>query len=555
VTLGTGVNGVLRDHSGRHRTDVAVAFAVGRELGAVRLQAAARVPDADTVVIARAQSLLSRLRRVAALTPLDRTLDGIRADGSFSPQVALRAFALAYGPLPGVPGTPGPTGAALHATMAIGMVLRVWNQLSAAQQAAIDADLGFNPPSFTGDLAPADRAAVQTLTLDPAYTAIAENADAQYHALIPGVPPITIKVFRAFEKITSPVYGDAAADAAPVDQNGNMTAGPMAYCQIRVPPIGQQSTGTDLKLLLAHEAFHCVEFALNPAGWPKVAAWEIEGLADSAAQYIVPAPSAYDDSLAKYYGTPGKPLFSRAYDATGFWGHADEVGGKGSLWAKLPTIINAPSNDDAYTDAGASNQAFQDTWPSAVWRSGAGPAWRQTDPVLLSAKSAGTDALYVDDDAGLHSDPYALGEYVVAADPERPLVQVISTLGTMRAGTSTSDFGTVGISDFYCSGDCSCPDGEQSSVPHHEHFGKTLVLALTGGDGVGIGGVKYHSLDEFCAPSPSNGLQIHHGAKVVAQFKTGTCSASAAGFRRHRARRRVEHRRPDQGVRRLRQTV
>ena len=283
-------------------------------------------------------------------------------------------------------------------------------------------------------------------------------------------------------------------------------------------------------MLLAHETFHCVEFAMNPTGWPKLGNWEIEGLADWAAQSTYPAPSGFDDSLMDYYGTAEKPLFSRAYDATGFWGHADEVGGKGSLWAKLPTILNAPSNDDAYSEAGGGDQTFLDTWPSAVWRSNAGPSWRQTDPVFLPTKGVGTDAIIVEDDSGLHSDAYALGEYAIEADPDRPLVQVISTLGTMRAGTATKDFGTAGISDFYCSGDCTCPNGEQSSIPDHQNFSKMLRLALTGGDGVGIGAVKYHSLDDFCAPSPSNGLQIYHGMKVVAQFKSGTCSVSGGGF-------------------------
>jgi hypothetical protein len=530
VALGTGIGGLLRDRSRQHQTDVAVVFAVGRELGAVRLRASAAVPTAHATVVAQAQSLLQRIRRVGALTPLDHVLEGIRPDGSFSAQVALQAFALAYGPLPGVPGTPGPTGAALHATMAIGMVLRVWNQLSAAQQAAIDDDLGFTAPPLTGALAPMDRTAVQTLTFDPAYTAIADTVDAKYHALIPGVPPITIKVYRAAEKIVSPEFGDAAADAAPVDQNGNLiTSGPMTTCQIRVPPAGQTYTGNDLTVLLAHETFHCIEFALNPTGWPKLGNWEIEGLADWAAQSTNP-PSPFDNSLQDYFGSAEKPLFSRAYDATGFWGHADEVGGKGSLWAKLPTILNAPSYDDAYSEAGGGDQAFQDTWPSALWRSAAGPAWRQTDPVYLPTKGVGTDAIIVDDDSGLHSDPYALGEYAIEADPERPLVQVISTLGTMRAGTATQDFGTAGISDFYCSGDCTCPNGEQSSIPDHQNFSKMLRLALTGGDGVGIGAVKYHSLDDFCAPSPSNGLQIYHGMKVLAQFKSGTCSVSGGGF-------------------------
>jgi hypothetical protein len=528
VSLGHGVRGLVRDRSGTHRTDVAIAFAAGDQLAAVRLRTHSHLAGARGLAVLQAESLLTRLRRVTALTPLDQTLEGIRADGSFSAAVALRAFVMAYGPLPGVPGIKGPTGAGRHATMAAAMVQRVWSQLSSAQQAAIDADLGFSTTAAAG--APATHPMAGTLTEDPAYEALTNGDDATYHGLIGGVPPITIKVYRTTEKIVHPVYGDALADAAPVDKNGDQTSGPMAYCRIRVTPLGQAENSLQLKVTLAHEAFHCVEFALNP-GYAADGDWRIEGLADWASQATVPGAEADAGTLLQYYTTPRRPLFARAYDATGFWGHADEIGGKGSLWAKLPTILNAPSNEDAYLDAGATSNAFQNTWASAVWRSSAGPAWNQTDPVVLPGDSAGTDALIINDDAGLHSDPFAFGEYLVAADPDRPLVQVSSVLGGLRAAISHKDFGIVGSSDYFCAGTCTCPDGSgESTIPSHESFGKYLVLALTNGDGVGIGHVTYHSLDDYCQPSPSTGLQVRQADKLVATFTKGTCTAGGGGF-------------------------
>jgi hypothetical protein len=58
-----------------------------------------------------------------------------------------------------------------------------------------------------------------------------------------------------------------------------------------------------------------------------------------------------------YLLSPTKPLFSRDYDASGFWGRIEEVDGIGSLWPKIPAILNAA--DDAPPTP----------WRVASWRS------------------------------------------------------------------------------------------------------------------------------------------------------------------------------------------
>jgi hypothetical protein len=72
-----------------------------------------------------------------------RTLDQIDADGGVSVRTALAAFAIAIGPVPGAPVTPGQAPSVLPSgTIAVDWVLAQWAALNPAQQAAVLADLG-----------------------------------------------------------------------------------------------------------------------------------------------------------------------------------------------------------------------------------------------------------------------------------------------------------------------------------------------------------------------------------------------------------------------------
>src|SRR5262249_7302880 len=66
-----------------------------------------------------------------------RVLGKIQANGTFSAQTALEAFMLAYGELPGVQAPAGPSGTILSGTLPLEMALAHWNELSTAQQQAI----------------------------------------------------------------------------------------------------------------------------------------------------------------------------------------------------------------------------------------------------------------------------------------------------------------------------------------------------------------------------------------------------------------------------------
>lgn len=526
-----GVAGWQLSRSAKRSTDVAIAFRVGTALGAVRFRAHGQQKRGAAVAIANAQSLVSRLRRVLALSAWQRTLDGIHADGSITPQLALQAFSRAYGPLPGVNTPPRPGGSPPEATLAMQLVARVWDRLTAAQQAAIDRDLG--APHDASSAAVAQTAA-QILTPNPQLQAVVDRYNAIYRGKLPGAPPVTIKVFSASEKIPYPKPGyDTLADALPLNASGEWGVGAPSYCRVRVPPAGRALDPRVLDVVLAHEAFHCYEFVLM-ANWRDRTAWILEGLADWAALSVDSLPSSVSAANYKdYLSTPQTSLLSRSYDAVGFWGHADEVAGPGSLWAKIPAVLGAPNDPASFTAAGATGSPFVETWASAFWRfPDAGDAWRQIDPLPISGIDfPGLDPNIVTSSSSLFSAPYAVSEFHVDADPEQPLIEVVTSQGKLRVGVRRKDYGLSGGSQWFCDAKCACPSGETSSIPPHETFGQSLALALTGGAAPGSGRVNYHSLDDYCKPQPAKGLQIlGENLAVHATFATGTCSVSKGQF-------------------------
>jgi hypothetical protein len=496
---GVGNAAVKRTRTIRGKTQAVVLLRSGRAVGAVRLDLARRAPTRSaTAAKAYAQALAAKLQRVLSQTAWQRTLDGVRPDGSISTALALRAFSIAYGPLPGVKRPTGRLGVPSSGTLAMQLVARRWASLTAAQKRAVDRALGAphgphaNPTAHASD---------QILTPDAGYQAVANTFNAYYHARLPAAGTVAIKVFKASEEITDEKTNElVAADALALNASGEWGAGQPAYCQVRVPPTGQSYAGKPFfALIMAHEVFHCYEFSLME-DWRDRTDWIIEGMAEWAAVTAHPSPvAAAREWFETYLKTADAPLFSRTYSGIGFWARADEVGGTGSLWNKIPAILDAPDDPASYGLAGGTAQAFVSTWASATFRfPGAGPAWNQQSPFAISSKEIEPPADPVLDDATLASSPYSLRQYRVAMDVTRPLVHVVGSQGSLRVGTHLKDLGTVD-SKWLCFGTCTCPSGEASHVPPHQKVSDpNVAIGLTGGADAGSGSVSFHALDEFC---------------------------------------------------------
>lgn len=151
--------------------------------------------------------------------------------------------------------------------------------------------------------------------------------------------------------------------------------------------LGDAQAEKDVDLQMAHEVWHCFEgqilglarfWSQNPAPWI------IEGEADWVGASVVPdAPLGAQDYWDYLFKTD-LPLFSRAYDAVGFYAHLNDAGI--DPWGKLVPVLDAKSNTDAFTAAGADADPFLDTWASSLLRDGGRPAaWNMTGPAQKGA--------------------------------------------------------------------------------------------------------------------------------------------------------------------------
>ncbi len=505
-----------------------VTLRVGTVVAAVRYELPGRsTKRASQVARAFASLQAGKLRRLLFRTAWRRTLDETRRDGSVSTGTALRAFALAYGPLPGVKTPSGRRGVSRSGTLAIRMIARRWSSLTTAQRAAVDRVLGARRGGPLKS-APRARAADGTLTPAPDYQAIVDKHAAFFKSKLPGAANVPIKVYRYSEEIehandpTAVIWGDALH----VNANGEWGEGAITSCRIRIAPAGQGAESDPyFEVLLAHETFHCIEFALMPA-WSDRPDWLLEGMADWAAIAATAAPLAIaSGSYREYLEAPDAPLFARAYDAIGFWGRAHELGG---LWGKIPAVLNAPTNEASFAAAGATQQAFVDTWASATFRFPfAGDAWYQQNPYGVPYETVPSPLTPVVDDATLASDAYGLRQYAVLMEDERPLVRVDGKAGSLRAGSPKEDFGKV-TSQWYCHGACACPPEADGTIPPHQKITDGLFLGLTGGAAPGSGNVTFHALDEFC--KTATGVTVS-GATQYTISQRAFCVPTPGGLR------------------------
>ncbi len=379
-----------------------VVLRVKRGIGVIRLTVPRKTGNnARPAAVGYAHTLAARLTRVLSLTTWDLTLDQVQADGSYSPKTALRAFALVYGPLPGVTVPKNATGGPFDATIVQGMVGRVWNRLSAAQQRAIDQKIGAPHDSASPAVATA-----ASLTFSDKYTALAQHYQSLYLSKVTGAHALTIQAYTSDKALSAKSGGGALATASPRNSSGDWGSGTPTTCVIKVAPETTAKGASWEKLVMAHEAFHCIEYSILP-DWQDRGDWIMEGMADWAETEIEPGLAPLDTgSYSEYLQTPGVPLEMRDYDGMGFWHRADEVFGNGSLWRKVQAILLAPNDGAAFAAAGADQTTFLQQWASGLRRDGQGGApWNQKQPFALGVKSPVQE---VGDDANVIAYPFSM---------------------------------------------------------------------------------------------------------------------------------------------------
>ncbi len=438
----------------------------------------------------------------------------VHADGSVDKSTALQAFSLAISPLPGVQlpaGTPPAPYERASGTFAILWLLRYYDQLTRDQKSVVDATLAPQPGRFVvGPTAGVTARLVAARIAGPVAQPYLD-ALSQAKTLIAGKLGRQL-AWRGtsipFSLTLNPtqMIGDALAYAVPVytSVNGSQQ---LAECAIHVEPsLGSSSyDATERQVTMAHEMFHCFQYALLGPALETRTDWLIEGQAEWAGELAL-GPSAIGTGWwATYLSTPLVPLFGRTYDAVGFYQHMAELGI--DPWTHFDAMLLAPDSITAFRDADANSDAFLDTWPSGLFREASvGPAWNAQGPWQTNARHPMTVTI-----ATGHTYPIVLSAVLknlpIWIISQADLIET-KINGHARLGAAGLDI--VGLADRLictrsggCAGACP-PKTEYSGPPYETTQDNVLEVAVTSGLNGASGSITGLALAPFCKPAPSS---------------------------------------------------
>lgn len=444
-------------------------------------------------------------------------LANLEPDGRRSRESALALFALAFGPLPGVPSGPAETGSIGSASPAVRAVRAAWDELTDEQRDAIDERLAPAPDSTLIEIPRTSSAVTAGLPgaaaisrtaqepVDPFERDLqqigrqARQAAARYFGEMPDLPngksALTIRQLNApnepFVSFFNPISGPGGVEQCEIFVNARSG-------------LGLRDIGRPLTLDVVH-CFQSWRMGTEQGFDGSVPAWAWEG----PAEYIMLEawPTQEDDALywATYLLLPDVPLFERSYDAVGYWAQAWEAGV--DLSDAFVAVLSDVDNPERFALAGTATSAFLDKWASEQvrWSRGDwGPDWGFLGPGMSTTRmhapeqpmSVGVGSLEAFSQEAYTNHLFAVG---VTAD----IVQIAAS-GRARIGDGTRDEvirGSVAfcVTDRGCG---PCPDGSQPSIAVTP-LASASVLAVSGGTDGTSGSVSGHALEEFCQPTPS----------------------------------------------------
>jgi hypothetical protein len=543
--VSVGAEGFLALGRGRGATTVTVAWRESDRIGVLMLRASRHV--SDPVALAKEYAVLanSRLRIRTPASAWARVLSETRPNGTLSKATAMEAFVLAYGPLPGVHRPPGRKSRIEDGTLAAEWIERYYSRLTARQKAVVRRRLGVrgSAGAHTASTEPAAHAADlydPTFQPDTELTALAQSFVPTYTGLVD--PGFSLQVVAGItdEVVKTKDGGYVDADALPLAKDGIWGSGQPTICRIRVMQAGLESDAAYLKFVIAHEVFHCFQFDIRADNaWTPLPLWIGEGTAEWAAMTVTQVPfSVGGDWLGQYIQTPQTPLFERSYDASGFWGHTQDI--NGDLWNRLPGILASGKDDfTSFSNAGANTDDFLDSWGSSIVRPiNGGPEWHMDSPIAPPGlKGLAPPFTEIDGSGVVSAPPFTMSIYRLVTPADTPLLHVQidgpARLSPTENYTDLSDRWFCTLPD-----GCHCPPDEIDEIPHNYPLPDKTILALSGDPGLGLGGggtngtVDAHQIEDFCVPKPSEkqgGPGTSNGDPYMTTFDGGGYGFQTAG--------------------------
>ncbi len=265
----------------------------------------------------------------------------------------------------------------------------------------------------------------------------------------------------------------------------------------------------EVRATLAHEMFHCFQFAT--LGWKHpgavgVPSWVTEGQAEWVGEAVVGGSSLGLEWWQVYLLSPNRSLWGRSYDASGFYFHMQELGI--APWSYVDAMLHASGDAARLLAARANEEEFLDTWASSLLHQPIfvpDAAWNAT-ALWETSTSALPDQLTVTVGS---SSPVLAGvvrnvDYLVHSRAD--VVEArIRGHARLHPGATGGDL-INGLEQMWlCTkpGGCECPEGQTYSGPSLIDVDPGFFLALTGGLAGSEGELTGHALDEFCDPKQS----------------------------------------------------
>ncbi|MFZ4515809.1 MAG: hypothetical protein ACOYN3_05805 [Acidimicrobiia bacterium] len=437
---------------------------------------------------------------------LNQTTD----EGVLPKDAALQLFVMQYGPLPGVNPVKGNLGEPTEGTLAIRSVVRYWDELTEAQRIAITEYIdrpGFDPRSSaspTSSAPPTTGKPGRSRRTDAAAAApyvASANAVMPYLERHFGALGVPLQVNTRTRCVRVPSTRSCAlADAVVWD----------GKCDINVYP-NQFPAPSGPSITLAHEIFHCYQQQWNGGVLSETRNWVQEGGAEWVGMTINAEAGGPEDTTVRsnftwYYATPTRPLFSRTYDAVGFFALAQQSGV--DVMARMRAVVVAGSNRASFDALGlplgegfssdwATTQRSESSWGTRWALRGLGvPTITRT--LAVSYRAIGNGA-----SAALASVPYATaqGAYNLRADLTR-ITSAPPSAGYLHVSTQERTLAAV-RDQIWCTSDdlsrCRCPEGTRQAGREFPPMtpGETVV-ALGAGTAAGSMQIQGVSLEDEC---------------------------------------------------------
>lgn len=411
---------------------------------------------------------------VVAQTPeglfADALASRLSADGTIDKQLALDLYASAYGHAAELGANPLP-GTNADGTQALTAVLAHWDELTAAQQAVINADLAVAPVrSVTVDPSAGGGGGSVRLPrrYDDPLATLVENAANQIGVEWGSRLPVRVGIeYMSTDLPATAGHGPPLADTRPVTASGDVVTDPTTYarCVVRVyPALTRVPDAIDQFEAMAHEVFHCFQFVGRNLGTlHELGEWVVEGQAEWAGATISGGGSVATGWWREWL-TRDRALWTRTYDAIGIYASLARRGE--NVWNVFQRMLDgSPGFASMYaTMAGSRGTAFLgDVAVDHSALSQVGAPWIPVGP------GAPTDVVGALTDVApgvdFSFDPYEVKAFDTAADAVQihdPVVIVASDTAPWAVGVA-GDYQAqlaAGEAALCLQSECRCPDGQ-----------------------------------------------------------------------------------------------